>query len=100
MGENTAGMARPTRLPRGGTPVTCISSITTCWWPIGRPVTAAAAWKTSSTTHPCRSATCRHDRLKITHEQAGHAYASTTAIYTGVSDEYRNRLLERSLRQR
>jgi site-specific recombinase XerD len=33
-------------------------------------------------------------------EQAGHAYASTTAIYTGVSDEYRNRLLERSLRER
>ena len=27
----------------------------------------------------------------------GTAYASTTAIYTGVSDEYRNRLLRRSL---
>ena len=26
--------------------------------------------------------------------QVGHAYASTTAIYTGVSDEYRNRLLQ------
>jgi site-specific recombinase XerD len=31
-------------------------------------------------------------------DQAGHAYASTTAIYTGVSDEYRNRLLVRALR--
>ncbi|MFD5160928.1 hypothetical protein ACFWMJ_23100 [Streptomyces hawaiiensis] len=30
----------------------------------------------------------------------GHAYASTTAIYTGVSDDYRNRLLERSLKER
>ncbi len=30
-------------------------------------------------------------------EQAGHSYASTTAIYTGVSDDYRNRLLQRSL---
>lgn len=30
-------------------------------------------------------------------EQAGHRYASTTAIYTGVSDDYRNRLLRRSL---
>ena len=39
-------------------------------------------------------------RLKIIQEQAGHVYASTTAIYTGVSEEYRNRLLERSLRQR
>jgi site-specific recombinase XerD len=37
---------------------------------------------------------------KFVSEQAGHSYASTTAIYTGVSDEYRNRLLERSLRQR
>jgi integrase/recombinase XerD len=33
-------------------------------------------------------------------DQAGHAYVSTTAIYTGVSDEYRNRLLRRSLVER
>jgi site-specific recombinase XerD len=32
--------------------------------------------------------------------QVGHGYASTTAIYTGVSDEYRNRLVERSLKDR
>ncbi len=62
--------------------MTGISSITTCWWPIGHPVTAAAAWKTSSTTHPCKSATCRHDRLKIMQQQAGHEHASTTSIYT------------------
>ncbi|MFE3543854.1 tyrosine-type recombinase/integrase [Nocardia sp. NPDC059177] len=31
-------------------------------------------------------------------EQVGHAYAATTAIYTGVSDEYRNRLLARAIR--
>lgn len=30
-------------------------------------------------------------------EQAGHRYTSTTAIYTGVSDDYRNRLVRRSL---
>jgi hypothetical protein len=30
-------------------------------------------------------------------DQAGHAYAATTAIYTGVSDEYRTRLLVRAL---
>jgi site-specific recombinase XerD len=30
--------------------------------------------------------------------QVGHEYASTTAIYTGVSDEYRNRLIQRSLK--
>jgi len=34
---------------------------------------------------------------KFVSTQVGHAYASTTAIYTGVSDEYRNRLLQRSL---
>lgn len=28
--------------------------------------------------------------------QVGHDYASTTAIYTGVSDEYRNRLIQRA----
>ncbi|MEU4579713.1 tyrosine-type recombinase/integrase [Nonomuraea sp. NPDC023979] len=32
--------------------------------------------------------------------QVGHSYASTTAIYTGVSDEYRNRLVQRSLKER
>lgn len=37
---------------------------------------------------------------RFVQEQVGHAYASTTAIYTGVSDDYRNRLLERSLRER
>jgi site-specific recombinase XerD len=33
-------------------------------------------------------------------DQAGHGYASTTALYTGVSDEYRNRLLHKKLGQR
>lgn len=33
-------------------------------------------------------------------EQVGHRYASTTAIYTGVSDEYRNRLVRRALEGR
>lgn len=31
-------------------------------------------------------------------QQAGHAWGSTTALYTSVSDEFRNRLLEKSLR--
>jgi site-specific recombinase XerD len=34
---------------------------------------------------------------RFVQEQVGHAYASTTAIYTGVSDDYRNRLLQRAL---
>jgi len=34
---------------------------------------------------------------RFVQDQVGHEYASTTALYTGVSDEYRNRLLARSL---
>lgn len=37
---------------------------------------------------------------RFVQEQVGHAHASTTSIYTGVSNEYRNRLLERALKQR
>jgi site-specific recombinase XerD len=33
-------------------------------------------------------------------QQVGHAWGSTTALYTSVSDEFRNRLLEQSLRAR
>jgi site-specific recombinase XerD len=32
--------------------------------------------------------------------QVGHEYASTTAIYTGISDEYRDRLVRRALTER
>lgn len=34
---------------------------------------------------------------RFVQDQVGHTYASTTAIYTGVSDEYRTRLLRRAL---
>jgi site-specific recombinase XerD len=34
---------------------------------------------------------------RFVQDQAGHAYASTTALYTGVSDDYRNRLLTQAL---
>jgi site-specific recombinase XerD len=37
---------------------------------------------------------------RFAQDQAGHSYASTTAIYTGVSDEFRNRLLAKALRDR
>jgi hypothetical protein len=33
-------------------------------------------------------------------DQCGHLTASTTAIYSGVSDEYRNRLLVKALQER
>lgn len=37
---------------------------------------------------------------RFVQEQVGHSHASTTAIYMGVSDEYRNQLLEASLKRR
>lgn len=37
---------------------------------------------------------------RFVQDQVGHLHASSTAVYTGVSDEYRNRLLQRSLQQR
>ena len=37
---------------------------------------------------------------RFVQDQAGHAVAATTAIYTGVSDEYRNRLLKSKLTAR
>jgi len=55
---------------------------------------------TTSTTQTSWSQTWNAERLKIIQDQAGHSYASTTAIYTGVSDEFRNRLLVAALRER
>ncbi|HUY44353.1 MAG TPA: tyrosine-type recombinase/integrase [Streptosporangiaceae bacterium] len=37
---------------------------------------------------------------RFAQDQASHSYASTTAIYTGVSDEFRNRLMAKTLRER
>jgi site-specific recombinase XerD len=37
-----------------------------------------------------------YPQLFVQH-QVGHVYASTTALYTSVSDEFRNRLMEQSL---
>jgi site-specific recombinase XerD len=37
---------------------------------------------------------------KFVQDQVGHHHASTTAIYTGVSDEYRTRLVQASLHRR
>ncbi|WP_443074544.1 tyrosine-type recombinase/integrase [Streptomyces sp. NBC_01455] len=37
---------------------------------------------------------------RFVQQQVGHVYASTTALYTWVSDEYRNRLLEASMARR
>jgi integrase/recombinase XerC len=35
--------------------------------------------------------------LKIIQQQVGHAYAATTALYTNVSDDFKNRTLAKAL---
>lgn len=37
---------------------------------------------------------------RFVQEQVGHSHASTTAVYMGVSNEFRNALLEKALRER
>lgn len=37
---------------------------------------------------------------RFVQEQVGHSHAATTAIYMGVSDEYRNKLLEAAMKKR
>jgi hypothetical protein len=36
-------------------------------------------------------------KLKIIQQQVGHCYASTTALYTSVSSDFRNRTLRAAL---
>jgi len=40
---------------------------------------------------------CRTVELKIIQEQAGHSWASTTAVYTTVGQDARNRMLRSAL---
>ena len=58
---------------------------------------SADASRTAAPTQNRTSAAYDASELKITQDQAGHSYASTTAIYTGVSDEFRTRTLRRAL---
>jgi integrase len=53
-----------------------------------------------SITKHRRSQTRICQRLKIIQDQVGHACASTTSIYSHVSDEYRNRLVRAALAKR
>ena len=52
---------------------------------------------TMSTTQTNWSQTWNAERLKIIQEQAGHEHASTTALYTCVSSDFRTRTLRRVL---
>jgi integrase/recombinase XerC len=57
------------------------------------------ASRTAAPTQNRTSAAYDASELKIIQEQAGHAHASTTSIYTCVSSDYRTRTLRRALDQ-
>jgi len=59
------------------------------------PPTATS--RTATTTQTRRSATRLDSELKIIQQQVGHEHASTTAIYTCVSSDFRTRTLRRAL---
>jgi integrase/recombinase XerD len=52
---------------------------------------------TTSTTKQRRSKPRTGQRLKIIQDQLGHEHASTTALYTCVSSDFRTRTLRRVL---
>ena len=55
------------------------------------------ASRTAAPTQNRTSAAYDASELKITQEQVGHCYASTTALYTSVSSDFRNRTLRAAL---
>jgi site-specific recombinase XerC len=77
-----------------------------------RETSAPESARQNRYTNPLHTASADRRHSYITHliefgyperfaqDQAGHSYASTTAIYTGVSDEFRNRLLAKALREK
>ena len=62
-------------------------------------MTRSSSSRTTTTTQTPRSATCPSCGLKIIQEQVGHAFASTTAIYTSVSNDFKNKTLQAALKR-
>ena len=58
-----------------------------------------AASRTTTMTQTSRSGACPTGGLKMIQEQVGHAYASTTAIYTSVSNDFKNKTLQAALKR-
>lgn len=53
--------------------------------------------RTLSAPQTPRSESEKLIKLKIMQQQVGHSYASTTALYTSVSSDFRNRALRAAL---
>ena len=55
------------------------------------------ASRTTTMTQTRRSEACPGRGLKIIQEQVGHSWASTTAVYTHVGADAKNRMLRAAL---
>lgn len=55
------------------------------------------ASRTTAMTQTCRSEACPGSGLKIMQQQVGHSWASTTAIYTTVGADAKNKMLRSAL---
>jgi len=60
-------------------------------------MTRSSPSRTTTTTQTPRSAPCPSSGLKIMQEQVGHSWASTTAVYTHVGADAKNRMLRAAL---
>lgn len=56
-----------------------------------------ATSRTTTATQTHRSTACRVGELKIIQRQVGHRFASTTALYTGVSSDFMNTMMRKVL---
>lgn len=57
------------------------------------------ASRTTTMTQTRRSEACPGSWLKIIQQQVGHAYASTTAIYASVSNDFKTKTLQAALQR-
>ena len=70
-----------------------------------RPPILAATSQLTNLTVPLRHSYVTHlvefdYPERFIQEQVGHSFSSTTAVYVGVSNEYRNRLISQSMQSR
>lgn len=56
--------------------------------------------RTTPSTQNSRSERQRTDGLKIIQEQVGHSYSSTTALYTSVSADFKQKTIQKMIAQR
>jgi integrase len=57
-------------------------------------------YRTQPPPQNCRSEAHQPDALKIIQQQVGHSYSSTTALYTSVSADFKQKTIQKMIAQR